>query len=201
MDQSIQRHDDVLQREASAQECIFYDSILVTLNCKGMTIAKEWQWQRCGCQRLGRSEVAFEKGEVVQRRGDAVGGGLVLLLQATAVCILQRAILFHANFKRPNHSNYISIETYLNGTMKWEDFFFFQRIPCCFLDGIWSSKTPLMFVKSTDCDKCPWSFLWQWPFWCLENKTSFTASVSLFVSFSFFFIHLFIYLSIYLFIY
>lgn len=31
MDQSIQRHDDVLQREASAQECIFYDSILVTL--------------------------------------------------------------------------------------------------------------------------------------------------------------------------
>lgn len=149
-----------------------------------LTIAKEWQWQRCGCQRLGRSEVAFEKDEVVQWRGDAVGGGLVLLLQATAVCILQRAILFHANFKRPNHSNYISIRDLFKWHHEMRRHFIFQRIPCCFLDGIWSSKTPLMFVKSTDCDKCPWSFLLQWPFWCLENKTSFSASVSLFVSFS-----------------
>lgn len=139
MDQSIQRHYDALQSKRSQCPRVH---IIWFHSGDTLTIAKEWQWQSCGYQRLDRSEVAFEKGEVVQRRGDAVRGGLVLLLQATETCVLQRAILFHANFnKRPNHSNYISIETYLIGTMKWEDIFFFREYHVvCFLDGIWSSK-------------------------------------------------------------
>ena len=114
MDQSIQRHDDVLQREASVQECIFYDSILVTLlqlhrnDSDKDVAARDWIGVKLYLKR-----VRWCRGEEMLWEV-----GLVLLLQATAVCILQRAILFHANFKRPNHSNYISIETYLNGTMK-----------------------------------------------------------------------------------
>lgn len=63
--------------------------------------------------------------------------------------------------------------------MKWEDISF-QRTRCCLFSWWYMVlKTPLMFVKSIDdCDKHPSSFLWHWPFWCLENKTSFSASVA-----------------------
>lgn len=64
------------------------------------------------------SEVACEQGEAAQRRGGSLGGGLVGVLQTTEAHSLQRSILFHADFKKPNHSSYISVETYLNGTMK-----------------------------------------------------------------------------------
>lgn len=168
MNQSIQRHYDALQSKRSQCPRVH---IIWFHSGDTFTIAKEWQWQSCDCQRLDRSEVAFEKGEVVQRRGDAVGGGLVLLLQATETCILQRAILFHANFKRPNHSNYISIETYLNGTMKWEDISF-QRTPC-YLFSWWYMvlKTLLMFVKFIDdCDSTPDHFFGSGLFGALRIK-------------------------------
>lgn len=179
MDQSIQRHYDVLQSNRS--QC---PRVPIQWFHSGdtLTAAKECQWQRCGWKRLDRSEAAFEKGEVVQRRGDSVGGGLLLLLQATEVSSKEQLY-----FMLILRDQTIQTTFFYRDLFKWHHEMrrhFFQRKPCC-LFSLWHMdlKTPLMFVKSIDdCDKFPWSFLWQWPFWYREIKTSFSGSMSLFVS-------------------